>query len=188
MDQRPTKCKLRLTVLESYYIKLKKNSLHRKRRLCKKGHRATRWSFTRCWHCFGQQMSGGTARSVGGGGGAASCHTQVPLLGFVVFAVVRVDLFVWTTVQSARAGAQSHISSGISCGLRMPGTDIWILCFSSWACRSDASLSSRNRSEVSSPANSWNGSSREHAVRKLDDTSNPLQPMILEADLMQLSE
>lgn len=50
---------------------------------------------------------------------------------------------------------QSHISSGISWGLRMPGTDICSLCFSSWAWRSDASLSSRNRSEVSSPANSY---------------------------------
>lgn len=49
---------------------------------------------------------------------------------------------------------QSHISSGISWGLRMPGTDICSLCFSSWAWRSEASLSSRNRSEVSSPANS----------------------------------
>lgn len=52
------------------------------------------------------------------------------------------------------AGPQSHISSGSSWGLRMPGTDICSLCFSSWARRRDASLSSRNRSLVSSPANS----------------------------------
>ena len=45
----------------------------------------------------------------------------------------------------------------------MPGTDIWILCFSSWAWRRDASLSSRNRSVVSSPANSC-GESRERGV------------------------
>lgn len=38
VGQRPTKHKLRLTVLESCYTK----SLHRKRRLCKKGHRVTR--------------------------------------------------------------------------------------------------------------------------------------------------
>ena len=49
---------------------------------------------------------------------------------------------------------QSHISSGSSWGLRMPGTDIWSLCFSSWAWRRAVSLSSRNRSVVSSPANS----------------------------------
>lgn len=49
---------------------------------------------------------------------------------------------------------QSHISSGSSWGLRMPGTDIWSLCFSSWAWRSAVSLSSKNRSVVSSPANS----------------------------------
>ncbi len=51
-------------------------------------------------------------------------------------------------------GAHSHISSGSSWGLRIPGTDIWSLCFSSWAWRRDASLSSRNRSVESSPANS----------------------------------
>lgn len=49
---------------------------------------------------------------------------------------------------------QSHISSGISWGFRIPGTDICNLCFSSWAWRSEASRSSRNRSVVSSPANS----------------------------------
>lgn len=54
--------KLRLTVLERYYTK----NLHRKRRLCKKGHRVTRYSFTYCWHCFGQQTSNGTARSAEG--------------------------------------------------------------------------------------------------------------------------
>ncbi|MEQ2206074.1 hypothetical protein XENOCAPTIV_022474 [Xenoophorus captivus] len=36
----------------------------------------------------------------------------------------------------------------------MPGTDICSLCFSSWAWRRAASLSSRKRSVVSSPANS----------------------------------
>lgn len=51
-------------------------------------------------------------------------------------------------------GSHSHISSGSSWGLRIPGTDIWSLCFSSWAWRRAASLSSRNRSVESSPANS----------------------------------
>lgn len=60
---------------------------------------------------------------------------------------------------------QSHISSGSSWGLRIPGTDIWSLCFSSWAWRSDVSRSSRNRSLVSSPANSYthtNGKRNKH--------------------------
>ncbi len=60
---------------------------------------------------------------------------------------------------------QSHISSGISWGLRMPGTDICSLCFSSWAWRSDASLSSRNRSEVSSPANSYSYTEKQVSIR-----------------------
>ncbi len=60
---------------------------------------------------------------------------------------------------------QSHISSGISWGLRMPGTDICSLCFSSWAWRSDASLSSRNRSEVSSPANSYRYTEKRVSIR-----------------------
>lgn len=59
--------KLSSTVLEIYHTK----SLHRKRRLCKKGHRATRLSFTCYWHRFGQQTSKGTGRSEGG---AASHH------------------------------------------------------------------------------------------------------------------
>lgn len=50
--------------------------------------------------------------------------------------------------------SQSYISSGISCGLRIPGTDIWSLCFSSCAWRKAASLSSKNKSALSSPANS----------------------------------
>lgn len=51
-------------------------------------------------------------------------------------------------------GAYSHISSGSSWGLRIPGTDIWSLCFSSWAWRRAVSLSSKNKSVESSPANS----------------------------------
>lgn len=47
--------------------------------------------------------------------------------------------------------AQSCISSGISCGLRIPGTSIRILRFSSSACRNAASRSSRKRSLSSSP-------------------------------------
>lgn len=82
----------------------------------------------------------------------ASRHAQVL---FLVFVGVMVCLFQ-STVLFGWSGAQSHISSGISWGLRIPGTDIWILCFSSCAWRSDASLSSRNKSEVSSPANSCN--------------------------------
>lgn len=60
-----------------------------------------------------------------------------------------------------RPPLQSHISSGSSWGLRIPGTDIWSLCFSSWAWRRAASLSSKKRSVVSSPANSC----RDHTSR-----------------------
>ena len=49
-----------------------------------------------------------------------------------------------------------------SWGLRIPGIDLWIRRFSSSALRRACSLSSRNKSEVSSPANSliWMRKSR----------------------------
>jgi len=46
---------------------------------------------------------------------------------------------------------QSCISSGISWGFRIPGTDIWKRRFSSCASRNAVSRSSKNRSESSSP-------------------------------------
>ena len=52
-------------------------------------------------------------------------------------------------------GTQSCISSGISCGPMIPGTDICIFRFSSCACLIAPSRSSRNKSLLSSPANSW---------------------------------
>ncbi len=48
---------------------------------------------------------------------------------------------------------QSCISSGISCGLSMPGMETCTFRFSSWAARRAASLSSRYRSLSSSPEN-----------------------------------
>lgn len=93
-----------------------------------------RGRYQTCWHGFGPTW--------GDGGGPPTTPSAPGLL---------LELR-W--VLAAGPGAQSHISSGISWGLRIPGTDIWILCFSSCAWRSDASLSSRNRSDVSSPANS----------------------------------
>ena len=158
----PTRCKLRLTVLQRYYTKnLIENADYLKR--------ATGWHGNHL-HIVGivlvnkHPMGRPASRRP-----RASRHTQVPLLGFLLellclefvfllfVCMFLFRLFVWSTVQFGWSGAQSHISSGISWGLRIPGTDIWILCFSSWAWRSDASRSSRNRSVVSSPANSCNG-------------------------------
>lgn len=73
--------------------------------------------------------------------------------------------------------AQSHISSGISWGLRMPGTDICSLCFSSWAWRREASLSSRNRSEVSSPANSYRYTEKRVSIACTDRSARVLSSL-----------
>lgn len=87
--------KLSLTVLERFYTK----SLHRKRRLCKKGHRVTRLSFTCYWHRFGQQTSKGTAHSVKG----EQPPTMLKCFSWVLLCLLWLGfnrLFViWSTVQ-----------------------------------------------------------------------------------------
>ena len=61
----------------------------------------------------------------------------------------------------------SCMSSGISCGLSMPGTVIWNLRLSSWAFFSVPSRSSKKRSESSSPVNSriWTRKSRRCSLK-----------------------
>lgn len=67
-----------------------------------------------------------------------------------------IDFYHWNGCRPASQFLiQSCISSGISWGFRIPGTDIWIRRFSSCACRNAVSRSSRNRSESSSPVYSW---------------------------------
>lgn len=116
-------------ITQRYYTK----SVHIKRRLCKKGHQVT-GSFYRLaliWSKDSQvQILPPKRRNTLSGTLNPHSHSHTH-------------------------SVQSHISSGISWGLRIPGTDICSLCFSSWAWRSDASRSSRNKSVVSSPANSW---------------------------------
>lgn len=124
----PTECKRALTVLQRYYTKVSLENVGYVKRATGDSNRV-HVGMVLVKHLLGRPR--------------ASRHASA-LLG-----VSREFRSCWVD-----PGAQSHISSGISWGLRIPGTDIWILCFSSCAWRSDASLSSRNRSVVSSPANS----------------------------------
>lgn len=62
MEQRPTKCELRLMTLERYHTKVSIENAD----YAKKGHRVTRYSRTDYWHCFGQQHPVGRPASAGG--------------------------------------------------------------------------------------------------------------------------